>query len=58
MLLIDHYLAKSTIHGLGVFSAEFIPDGQKVWEFHPAIDRIVPEADFESLPCHVRLMIK
>jgi uncharacterized protein len=58
MLLIDHYVAKSTIHGLGVFSAEYVPKGQKLWEFHPTIDQIVPEAEFEELPCHVRLMIK
>ena len=58
MLLIDHYVAKSTIHGLGVYSADFVPEGQKVWEFHPAIDRIVPEGEFERLPCYVRQIIK
>ena len=58
MLLIDHYVAKSTIYGLGVYSADFVPEGQKVWEFHPVIDQIVREAEFEGLPCHVLLMIK
>ncbi len=58
MLLIDHYVGKSTIYGLGVFSAEFIPKGQKVWEFHSAINRIVSRADLEDLPRYVRSLIE
>ena len=58
MLLIDHYVAKSTIHGLGVYSADFVPEGQKVWEFHPAINKIVPVAEFKGLPRYVRLQIE
>jgi uncharacterized protein len=58
VLLIDHYVAKSTIHGLGTFSAEFVSTGQMVWEFHPAIDRIVPEGEFDNLPKHVRSLIE
>lgn len=58
MLLFDHYVAKSTIHGLGVYSAEYIPKGKMVWEFHPAIDRIVPASEFEGLPRHVHSLIE
>ena len=58
MLLIDHYVAKSTIHGLGVYSADFVPEGQKVWEFHPAINRIISEAELEGLPRYVRSLIE
>jgi uncharacterized protein len=58
VLLIDHYVAKSTIHGLGAFSAEFVPKGQKVWEFHPAINRIVPAEALEGLPGYVLSLIE
>lgn len=58
MLLIEHYVAPSQIHGFGVYSAEFAPKGEKVWEFHPAIDRIVPASDFEGLPKHVLTLIE
>ena len=58
MLLIDHYVAKSTIHGLGVYSAEYVTKGQKVWEFHPAIDRIVPVEAFNGLPIYVLSLIE
>ena len=58
MLLIDHYVGKSAIHGLGVFSSEYVPVGQKVWEFHPAIDRIIPSGEFAELPRHTRVWIE
>lgn len=53
MLLIEHYVAPSPIHGLGVFAASFVPEGTKVWVFHPAIDRVIPITDLEGLPEHV-----
>ena len=53
MLLIEHYVAPSSIHGLGVFAATFVPKGTKVWVFHPAIDRIIPVSELEGLREHV-----
>lgn len=53
LLLIEHYVAPSSIHGLGVYAATFIPKGTKVWEFHPAIDRVIPACDIVGLPRHV-----
>lgn len=53
LLLIEHYVAPSSIHGLGVFAAHFVPKGTKVWVFHPAIDRVIPVPDLEGLPPHV-----
>ena len=51
--MIEHYVAPSPIHGLGVFAAAFVPQGAKVWEYHPAIDRIIPVSDLAGLPDHV-----
>lgn len=53
MLLIEHYVAPSSIHGLGVFAASFVPKETKVWVFHPAIDRLIPVPELEGLPEHV-----
>ena len=58
MLLIEHFVAPSSIHGLGVFSATFVPQGAKVWTFHPAIDRIIYVSDLAGLPGHVVQRIK
>ena len=58
LLLIEHFVGPSSIHGLGVFSATFVPKGTKVWVFHPAIDRIIPASELEGLPEHVILRIK
>lgn len=53
MLLIEHYVAPSSIHGLGVFVSVFVPKGAKVWAFHPVIDRVILIADLAGLPDHV-----
>jgi hypothetical protein len=53
LLLIEHYVAPSSIHGLGVFAVSFVPKGTKVWVFHPAIDRIVALHELSGLPGHV-----
>jgi uncharacterized protein len=53
LLLIEHYVAPSSIHGLGVFAANFVPKGTKVWVFHPAIDRLIPVSELTGLPEHV-----
>lgn len=53
MLLIDHYVAKSDIHGLGVFSAQSVKRDDLIWEFNPIIDREIPKEKLLDLPDHV-----
>ncbi len=44
MLIVKTYVAPSAINGLGVFLAEPVKAGQRVWEFNPIIDiEITPE---------------
>jgi SET domain-containing protein len=50
MLLIDYYLEKSPIHGFGIFTSKFIPEGTKVWEFTPGLDRKWTKKEFFELP--------
>lgn len=50
MLLIDSYLDKSPIHGLGVFASKLIPKGTKVWEFTPGLDKEWTQKEFKQLP--------
>lgn len=54
MIIVPTYLEKSAIHGLGVFSREFIPKGAKVWEYHPQFDLTFSEAEFERFPPSVQ----
>ncbi len=51
MLLVKTQLKISEIPnaGLGCFAAEFIPQGTKIWEFNPLIDRVFSEKDFPNL---------
>ena len=50
MLLVKTYLDKSAIHGLGVFAAERIPKGTKIWRFVEGFDRCYTPKQFAKLP--------
>lgn len=50
MLLVKTYLAKSRIHGLGVFAGEFIRKGTKIWRFVDGFDRAYTPKQFARLP--------
>ncbi len=52
MLLIDTYLDKSPIHGLGVFAAEDVSKGTIVWEFNPIFDSVIRKDEIADLPRH------
>ena len=50
MFTIKTYIAPSGIHGMGVFSAEFVAKDDVVWKFQEGFDVIVSDGDFQSLP--------
>lgn len=50
MLLVKTILGQSSVHGMGVFAAEFIPSGRRVWEFREGYDWRVSEEFVSSLP--------
>lgn len=58
MLLVEHYVGPSDIHGLGVFSKSSIKKGELVWQAHHMIDREIPRAALSGLPPHVAEKIK
>ena len=58
MLLIPHFIAPSPIHGLGCFSSINVEKGQKVWVFHPIIDRVIRQSDLDDLPLHVVQLVQ
>lgn len=48
MLLVETYLDRSAIQGIGLFAKRLIPRGAAVWELRPAYDRLIPVAQWES----------
>lgn len=50
MLLVKTTLKPSGVHGLGVFAAEFIPAGTRVWEYREGFDRRVSTDFVDALP--------
>jgi SET domain-containing protein len=54
MLTIKTYLARSPIHGMGVFAAEAVSAGRVVWEINYDIDREFSRSDYMSFPDSLR----
>lgn len=50
MLLVPTYLKSSEIDGLGVFAAEPIKAGTKIWELREGFDLFIHEKDLDSFP--------
>ena len=48
MLLVDTYLEKSPIQGMGVFSKRDIPKGEVVWRLDLRFDRLIEVDVYES----------
>jgi SET domain-containing protein len=58
MLMCKNKLAPSDIHGLGVFTEEFIPKGEVIWEWHEGIDRCVSPSVVDALPTNCQQIFK
>jgi SET domain-containing protein len=54
MLLVRVRVDRSTIHGLGVFAVEAIPEGTEVWRFTPGFDLDVDPALVDEQPANFR----
>jgi len=54
MLLIRTTLAPSPIHGTGVFAAQDIAAGTKIWEFTEGVDEEIPGQTIRKLPTIAR----
>ena len=58
MLLVKTYLDKSPIHGIGVFAAERVRKGTKIWRFVEGFDRCYTPKQFARLPKPARDFLK
>jgi hypothetical protein len=58
MLLVKTYLDRSPIHGLGVYAAERIRKGTKIWRFVEGFDRCYTPKQFARLPKEARDFLK
>ena len=50
MMLVPTYVAPSKIEGVGVFAAEDIPEGARIWELAPGLDRLIRREEVAALP--------
>ena len=50
MMLIDTFVATSAIHGIGIFTKEFIKSDSKIWEFEQGIDIILTLEQLQAMP--------
>ncbi len=54
MFLVKTYVAKSEIHGLGVFTCGNILKGTIVWTYNPLMDKTLSIEDVLTLPLHIQ----
>ncbi|HAB18730.1 MAG TPA: SET domain-containing protein-lysine N-methyltransferase [Verrucomicrobiales bacterium] len=50
MMLVSVRVAPSRIHGLGLFSTEFVPRGAPIWRFEPGFDQTFSSGQLALLP--------
>ncbi len=48
MLLVNTYVGASAIEGVGVFAAEPIAKGARIWKLEPEFDRLIPMERYEA----------
>src|SRR5262245_24022849 len=54
MMLVKTSVGPSAIHGLGLFTAQFIPRGTPVWRFLQGFDQDFTPNQFDALPLLAR----
>ena len=58
MLIIRTVIRPSATHGIGLFAAEPVAAGTRMWEFDDRLDRLYSNAEFQAIPeAHVMLML-
>lgn len=50
MLLVDTYVDKSPLHGLGLFAKQRILKGTLIWKFEPQFDQKFSIKEIEKMP--------
>ena len=58
MLHVEAQAGISTIHGIGLFAAQFIPDGTVIWRFQPGFDLELSEKDLLRLTAAAQKQVR
>jgi len=57
MLLVNTYVAPSEIEGVGVFAAEAIPAGARIWRLEPGFDRLIRCSDLLTMAPNLQAFV-
>lgn len=57
MFIINTYIARSDIEGVGVFTAEDLKKGQVISRFEPDFDRLIPVEEYLNAPPHLKSLL-
>ena len=49
MMLVPTFVAPSAIEGVGIFAAEPIPAGMRIWRLDPSLDRLISRREASEL---------
>jgi uncharacterized protein len=57
VLLVEVYLDRSPLEGIGVFARRPIAKGAPIWRLHPEYDQLIPAAQWEAETGPVKLYL-
>lgn len=57
MFIINTYIAKSDIEGVGVFTAQDVKAGEVISKFEAEFDRLIPTEDYLKAPPHLKSLL-
>ena len=57
MFIINTYIAKSDIEGVGVFTAQDVKAGEVISKFEVDFDRLIPTEDYLNAPPHLKSLL-
>lgn len=58
MLTVQTFIQQSSIEGIGLFAAQFIPKGTVVWKFDPRFDLVFDPADVAQMSGVQRALVE
>lgn len=58
MILIDHYVGKSAVHGVGLFTAQALKKGQLIYQFDYRFVQVIADSEIRLMPAPMQETMK
>lgn len=58
MIVIDHYVAKSALHGVGLFTAKALKKGQLIYQFDYRFVQVIADSEISLMPASMQTAMR